>query len=353
MDKSKSREQQVVNNILLSICISSYNRGDRCFRLVQSILSIESDKYNIFICDDHSDKNEFQKLEKIHNPKVTILQNISNQDPCKNWYNTINCGNGKYILHLLDRDIISIQNLKILIDILEQYSVGVGYIGKSAMRLINGIKRQNNVYVCKKGKEAFLVMAGVPIHPTGFLINREYWQKDKFQKFFFYSDKYGIYPHSYILGEVALKKDTLFMPVTFCRGVYGSSDNHSRFYKKENQKDFWWMPDNVIKTANQLILYLSRIAEETYKEEFVCRRFQEGLNRATIGYKRTVQNVSEMKRYGLHITRVTICKQIMISLKFKLLFIYILKKTETYNKKVRKQLMDAWLENIVEIIKEG
>lgn len=125
------------------------------------------------------------------------------------------------------------------------------------------------------------------------------------------------------------------------------------FIKKKNQKDFWWMPDNVIKTANQLILYLSRIAEETYKEEFVCRRFQEGLNRATIGYKRTVQNVSEMKRYGLHITRVTICKQIMISLKFKLLFIYILKKTETYNKKVRKQLMDAWLENIVEIIKEG
>lgn len=339
-----------MNEILLSICISSYNRGDKCCKLVQSILTIEDDRYNIFICDDASDKETINKLRSLDNSKVKLIENKRNAGPCKNWYKTIDCGDGKYILHVLDRDDIKVNSLKAVLDILEEHSIGAGYIGKSAMSINGEMRGPTRFKILEKGKEAFVVMAGVPIHPTGFLINKDQWKKEKYRKFFYMDDKYGIYPHAYVLGRAAVQSNMLYMPISFYSYAYRGTNKQSKFYAKANNKNYWWCPDSVIKTANQLILYLCRFADDVYKEEFICRRFQDGLYRATIGYRLISFNSSEMGHYGVDVHAASKSELIFVALKYLLTFICILNKIEINDRQIRKKILKIFIANLKAIL---
>ena len=44
------------------------------------------------------------------------------------------------------------------------------------------IAKRKHYAICRKGREAFLTMAGVPIHPTGFLVQRDLWKKGDYKK---------------------------------------------------------------------------------------------------------------------------------------------------------------------------
>lgn len=341
-----------MEDILLSICISSYNHGDKCVQLVNQILSIEDKRYNIYICDDCSDDNTVRQLKTLSNSKVTLILNRKNLGACKNWFNTINSGTGEYILHVLDRDIIAIDYLPSVLDILEKNFVGGGYFGKSMQYLPKGVVKNSNYAICRRGREAFLTMAGVPVHPTGFLIRRTVWIKGNYRKYFYQSDKYGIYPHSYALGEGAVKNDMIFSPIPFYKSVYKGSNKLSGFYNKSKKKDYWWLPENVMKTDNRLMYYLSKIADNSYKDEFICRRFKDALNRATIIYKRMAASQQEMEHYGLSASDISGWELLRASLKYKMNFTYVLKKMNMDEKKIHKQLMDIWLENMKAILKE-
>lgn len=340
-----------MSDILLSICVSSYNRGDKCYQLVKRILAVQDKRFNVFICDDHSDKETVTKLKELTDHKVKLIQNDRNIGPCPNWFETINCGNGQYILHLLDRDDIDVSYLTIILDILEKNSVGAGYFGKSAISPVKELERQRNFAICKKGREAFLAM-GVPIHPTGFFVKKEVWKQGNYKKFFYESDKYGIYPHAYVLGIIASKRDVLFSPISFYQYMYRQNNKRSRFYDKKINKDYWWLPDSVMSTDNRLILYLSQYADDAYKEEFICQRFRHALYRTTLLYKKVVGNQLEMERYGLPVKIISSWELIINSLKYRLVFAHVLNKLEMRHKSIVNQIDQIWIENLKEIMKE-
>lgn len=145
-------------DILLSICISSYNRGKLCTELVHNILKIQDDRYNIFICDDCSDDSEFAELLTMQNDKVSLIRNVKNKGACPNWYQTINCGDGQYILHILDRDQIFVDYIIYLLEILENSLIAGGYVGISAMSLTHTVGGNTDYEVLKKGRDAFVAM---------------------------------------------------------------------------------------------------------------------------------------------------------------------------------------------------
>lgn len=317
-----------MEDILLSICISSYNRSKNCAKLVQNILAIEDTRYNIFICDDCSDHENFEELWSLQNTKVTVIRNVKNVGACENWYRTIDCGNGQYILHVLDRDDICVNCITHLLNILENSLIAGGYVGMSAMDLTHSMSGSADYEILKKGGEAFVAMAGVPVHPSGFLVNRAYWSKGNYKKFFANQKKYGIYPHSYVLGELAIKDNMLYMPIAFWKSNYHGCNRYSRFYEKSDRKDFWWLPESVMKAANCLMLYLYPLAGAEYKESFLCNRLRESIYRSTIGYRNTVANKSEMGRYGVEVYYVSKSRMVLILLKYIIIFSHILKKLD-------------------------
>ncbi len=339
-----------MEDILLSICISSYNRGEKCVTLVRDILAIEDKRINIFICDDCSERENYHELLSLQSARVTVVRNERNVGACMNWYQTINCGDGRYILHVLDRDDISIEYLTDLLNILEDHPVAGGYIGRSAITLTHTISGNANYEVLTGGRKAFVTMAGVPIHPTGFLVNRESWLKGNYRRFFYDQQKYGIYPHSYVLGELAARFDMLYMPVNFWKSIYRGCNRHSHFYEKFSKKEYWWYPDNVIKVANCQILYLYPLADMPYKEEFLCRRLREGIYRSTIGYRNVATNRAEMRRYGLETCKVSKGKLLLILLKYRFVFSHILKKIDKGKKSCRCSFIPIWIQGVNDIL---
>lgn len=338
-------------DILLSICISSYNRGKLCTELVHNILKIQDDRYNIFICDDCSDDSEFAELLTMQNNKVSLIRNVKNKGACPNWYQTINCGDGQYILHILDRDQIFVDYIIYLLEILENSLIAGGYVGISAMSLTHTVGGNTDYEVLKKGRDAFVAMAGVPVHPTGFLVKREYWQRGNFKRFFYDQKKYGIYPHSYVLGELAIQADMLYMPVVLWKSSYRGSNRYSHFYEKSDRKEYWWLPDSVIKAANSLILYLYPLADDEYREEFLRNRLRECIYRSTIGYRNMAAKKSEMDHYRLEVSNVSKSKMILILLKYRIIFSHILKKTGRKNGLNNRSFVSAWKQGFLDILR--
>lgn len=340
-----------MKDIILSLCISSYNHGDKCVQLVNQILTVKDSRYNIVICDDCSDESTVRELKKIFAPQVKLVQNKHNLGPCKNWFKTLDNGIGKYVLHVLDRDTIDIKYLPLILDILEKSTVGGGYFGKSALYPVKEVIKGNYYSICKKGRSAFLTMAGVPVHPTGFFIQRNVWKEGNYKQLFYRSDKYGIYPHSYVLGMVAVNNDMIFSSIPFYSYTYRDSNKISRFYEKNNQKEYWWLPENVIKTDNRLMFYLSKVADESYKADFIYRRYKDALIRATFVYKRVSANQQEMEHYGLPAKYISEWELLWIAIKFKMCFTHILVEMNMDNAKNRKCLSNIWREHVGVIVR--
>lgn len=100
-----------------------------------------------------------------------------------------------------------------------------------------------------------------------------------------------------------------------------------------------------MKTANRLILYLYHYAGDEYKEEFVVKRAEEGLIRATRSYKYTVSDSLEMEHYGMKAHDVSRIELLGISIKYYFVFRHILSKLDIRSKHMKKKWNKIWMEN--------
>lgn len=335
---------------LLSICISTYNRCNECIRLVESIFELKDNRYNVIICDDASSDGTVKKLKELPYDNLIVKENKKNVGPCKNWYNTINSGTAKYILHVLDRDTLNIVQLQYLLDILGKYDISGGYIGLCAIESVENRESEPNIYLYKKGQDAFLRMGGVPVHPTGCIVRRKFWKHCKLKKYFYLTEKYDIYPHSYVMAHMALEGDMLYMATKFYSYKYVGKTRRSRFYQHNKGKsEFWWMPKSVLKVTLKMIFYLYMYVEGKYQGDFVTKRFEEGLYRATESYRKCVGNKAEMDHYGVPSRSVSNVELFIIAIWFYHFFMIGISGFYADTKNLRKELYKCWKKVMTDI----
>lgn len=53
------------SNMVLSICIPTYNRADVLLESIRNILSCEDDRFEIIVCDDSPNDVTIKELSKI------------------------------------------------------------------------------------------------------------------------------------------------------------------------------------------------------------------------------------------------------------------------------------------------
>ena len=120
----------MISEPVLSICISTYNRGEKTEALVKNILNVPSLEITVVVVDDHSSDDTAERLSQIQDARLHFYSNTVNRGARENWFETINHGCGKYILHLLDRDWIYSEYLLALLEVLNKGSIRFGYIGR-------------------------------------------------------------------------------------------------------------------------------------------------------------------------------------------------------------------------------
>lgn len=339
------------NNFFISICISSYNHACHCVKLVNEILELDDSRIEVVVCDDCSDDDTYAMLSQIEDIRLRLIRNEKNLGPCKNWYHTIDAGSGKYLLHVLDRDTLNILKLKKLIEFLEiNDAIVAGYAGKSSMHKEEQNLVDKSLYQYSRGKEAIEAMGGIAIHPTGFFINRKIWKSLRTRKYFYEDKKYGIYPHSYVLALAAYKGDLIHYAVDFYRCRYSGETLKSRFYNRENKKQYYWEPENVIEVSNKFILEICKFIEDNQRDDFILCRFRTGLYRATVAYRNTMMNTQEMKHYGFCTRNISKNELFFVSVSFLLTFLHVIRKVGRSKAKLIKLIISEWFSSVKNII---
>lgn len=93
----------VVKEVLLSICIPTYNRAEIVCKCVENCLQIDKEWVDVVVVDNCSEDDTFARLSEIKDKRLTIKRNEKNLG----YVNLMKClaeGDGKYCLLLSDED---------------------------------------------------------------------------------------------------------------------------------------------------------------------------------------------------------------------------------------------------------
>ena len=112
----------------LAICIPTYNRSAKVFKLVNDLLLAKFDWMQIVISDNCSTDDTIAKLKQIEDPRLRLRQNIKNEGAIVNYLNAIEESDAIYSLFLTDKDCLNVDHLASVAHELEKYRPVAGYI---------------------------------------------------------------------------------------------------------------------------------------------------------------------------------------------------------------------------------
>lgn len=156
-----------MSNKVLSICIPTYNRGQKLIGNLKKWLANDNNKFEIVISDNCSTDNTVELLKSLGDERVVIIENDRNYGTHLNGIKVLQAGSGKYIMPLMDKDSISMEHIDEITDFLEKNDFAVGRFNDSCTNdKISFYKYPNKVnalrFFCFRGN-----------HPSGFLLNRQ------------------------------------------------------------------------------------------------------------------------------------------------------------------------------------
>lgn len=337
------------NEAVLCICISTYNRAEKIDNMVREILTCRSDKLKVVVVDDNSTDDTVKRLNNISDQRLCVYKNAFNLGAKGNWYETIDKGRGKYLLHFLDRDYLNYLYLEKLIELLENETCGFGYIGNIFSMAPSKKKEDRITERYHKGSEALSMFACTLVHPSGAILKRESWNKLRGKKRIFESYDYGIYPHSYIFAMLAQREDGIRInyKMISISDVDHLGKYQSRFYERSKEKlKYWWTPEAHQWEMNCLTDFLcdQKAIRIPVLRSILSYRFAENLSGATLIYQELSRDTENIRHYRMKKKFVTGIELLKINIKF----------IRNYMIFLLKDGFSIWkMQLIVIIIKEG
>lgn len=165
------------DNILLSICIPTYERGDKALKNVETILRSEYDaEIEIIVSNNGSKINAegYEKIREIKDSRLVYFTFDENQGANKNIINVLSLAKGRFAVLDSDEDVIILENLgkylKLLMNHLDSGIVLSGGYGDNF---------GNVPYTCETGYSALITGLNTN-YITGITYNLVMMQEEKF-----------------------------------------------------------------------------------------------------------------------------------------------------------------------------
>lgn len=158
-----------MGELILSICMPVYNGGERMVKNVNRILQMQDRRFEIVICDNRSTDGSIERLQKISDDRLHIYINEENVGPLENGMCALAKGNGKYLMQVLDRDILQTEYLSNYLDMLAVQKAGV------ILNLYVHAGLGDNWSLDKTGEAAFWIMESP--HPSFYVFLRKAFQE--------------------------------------------------------------------------------------------------------------------------------------------------------------------------------
>lgn len=226
--------------VLLSICIPSYNRPDEIYRLLQSIDIEEDEKVQVVICEDNAPKRK-EVREKVYKFKeqsrysITYIENTANLGYDKNLRECIKNAKGKWVMFMGDDDMIVSMSMNGYLNFLKEND-HLGYVLRSYQTLhSNGSVEQFKYYedTCffSPGMETYVELFRKSVFISGFTFRREYALENMTDRF----DGSLLY-QLYILAEICMKYPAAYYGIPITQSIDGG---YPYFGASEAEKDLY------------------------------------------------------------------------------------------------------------------
>lgn len=290
-----------MNNILVSFCIATFQRYEILRELIMEILSVDSERFEVVICDDCSMDDSLQKLRKIEDRRLKFFVNTMNVGSSQNIYESLEWGVGKYLFYVNDRDNVDSFKIKKLLSLLDE----LGEMDVAFIKCINQQYLNAKYQIYASGEEALLEFACRVDHPTGYIFLRDVWKRLKYRKILFEKQYYGDYPITMICAMMALKYSGAYIYGDVCdveRKRIDFAKVKSGYYLKRKDKRVWYSPGVQWRELLIADRFLRKISvEEALIDKVLYQRYKEYLRRVTIQYKETISESFNTLHYNLHV----------------------------------------------------
>ncbi len=173
-----TREGRKGNNILLSICIPSYNRGHRALDNITHCLSSYYDEEIEFILSNNGSENEttpsYETIKNIDDARLCYHRFDENKGFAINLCKVCELASGRFVLLLSDEDLVNFTRLHLFMNILHKEKETLSELRTSLVRQ----GRVTATPVLKKGKEALLSFMISSNYFSGLFFNNEILKKN-------------------------------------------------------------------------------------------------------------------------------------------------------------------------------
>jgi len=260
-------------DILLSVCIPTYNRASILRNTVFNLLKFKQSKFEIVISDNGSTDDTYEVIRRFNDNRIKYYSNNENKGGTFNIIRVLELAIGKYVVLLSDEDDLNIDNIFRVIDMFKPNNPGLflGNIIKFDHSSLHDFKTELH----SPGYISLLRFGFRSSYVSGIVFLKESLDFEKYYEQLSLPN-YGfldLYPHQYLVNYLLVNGTTVSTELVFV-------------YQREIGKNFLTPNSLGLKhTTPQAILLLFQknlafILEETkfYNQEkskliFICFRF--------------------------------------------------------------------------------
>lgn len=198
-------------NILLSICVPTYNRGRIALSLINELVPIAihyGGLIEIVISNNGSDRftEEYDTISQIKSDYLTYSNFDKNEGFVHNFNQVIRLSKGKFCLLLSDEDHLVKNNIDIYIEYLLNNPT-IGIVRGATDRMYSYQKQDERFNAGKSAVDGYFLQGN---YISGVIYNRSILTNeliDSFEKKYSSNEAYIVYPHMFLEAFICLKAD--------------------------------------------------------------------------------------------------------------------------------------------------
>lgn len=311
-------DQSVNSKPILSFCISTYNRADKIFKLINDILKYQGDNIEVIVSDNCSTDDTILKLSKIQDNRFRFFVNSPNIGAIPNYMKAISEGKGEYVFFSTDKDSISVSGIYELINFFSNHTYIVG--GYSKLDVCQKAKE----IIFNQGIDSLSNLAYLSYHPTGYFFKNERLKKLDVLKNYTDFKKVGVFPFEFIIAELSMQGKTAMVELPlFYMETMEEVKNVKSFSYSGSKNNLYFFPDQRFLMSKKYIKHLLSLKLSNIERKTMIRKiFQYGLSSVTLGYKLMLENKTVCDHYGIETEKIGVFKIVMNDLNFSRKFIF-------------------------------
>lgn len=209
-----------MNEIKLSICVPTYNRGEILKKTLEGITSQNLDNIEIVISDNASEDETLKIVSDFQSLGVKYFRNNQNYGAVYNIIKALELGSGEYVVLSSDEDIPALNNIISILDLYE--SIRAGFVSglyeytidhKSSKPIVS---REDRILepgpdaLAERGYKNNYIFSGAFRRSS--IDFDDLWYQYSLNNFGFLN----MYPHQYIINQLLMRDYSISCNVVFC-----------------------------------------------------------------------------------------------------------------------------------------